>query len=112
MKIEAYKQKKLSNHYSISVVIMAFNERETLEQVVTDIDSHLKQLFSNKYEILIIDDGSTDGTEKIADNLQMKYPVVSAIHHKKNEGLGGVYRTAFSKAKNDFITFYPADSQL
>ena len=98
--------------YSISVVVMAFNEWQTLEDVVCELNSELVKLRFEEYEIIIVDDGSSDGTEKIADDLRNKYPQVRVIHHDANQGLGGVYRTGFFNAKNDFITFYPADGQF
>ena len=51
---------------TVSFVIMAYNERETIKKVVTDILSEIDHLSLEKYEILIIDDGSTDGTSNIA----------------------------------------------
>ena len=52
------------------------------------------------FELLIIDDGSTDGTGKIADSMANKNSKIKAIHHYSNKGLGGVYRTGFSSASN------------
>jgi len=109
--MKGLKQKSVSVPYSISSVIMAFNECESLKVVVHDINSELVKSF-NKYEIIIVDDGSTDGTEKIADDLKKKYSQVRVIHHDGNKGLGMVYKTGFINAKHDFITFYPADGQF
>ena len=109
--MERFKQRSASMSQSISVVIMAFNECETLENVVNEINSELIESL-NKYEIIVIDDGSTDGTEKIADDLANKYLQVRAIHHEGNKGLGIVYITGFINAKHEFITFYPADGQI
>lgn len=89
---------------------MAYNEIGGLETVFNEINSTLKDL-SKKYEIIIIDDGSTDGTREIADRLSLKYENVNTIHHKKNRGLGEVYRTGFLHAKGEFVSFFPADGQ-
>lgn len=105
-------KRSFSIHFSISVVIMAFNESETLEHVVNEINLELTESGVNKYEIIVVDDGSYDGTENIVDHLEKKYPEVRVIHHGRNEGLGIVYRTGFINAKHDFITFYPADGQF
>jgi glycosyltransferase involved in cell wall biosynthesis len=110
--MESLRQKSILISNSLSVVIMAFNECQSLENVVREIVSELDGSNLNEYEIIIIDDGSTDGTEKIADDLQNKYSNVCVIHHDSNQGLGAVYRAGFNHAKCDFITFYPADGQF
>ncbi len=106
------KQKVQPVHLSVSVIIAAFNEHESLENVVNGINSVLVEVPFKDYEIIIIDDGSTDGTEKIADELENKYSQIRVIHHDRNKGLGMVYRTGFNHAIYDYITFYPADGQF
>ncbi|MBN2373048.1 glycosyltransferase family 2 protein [bacterium] len=95
----------------LSVVIMAFNEEKSLELVVSEIENVLDEI-NCQSEIIIIDDGSTDNTYQISDFLADKYKRVRVIHHKKNKGLGGVYRTGFDSAKGELLTFYPADGQF
>ncbi len=96
---------------SISVVVMAFNEVSSLETVVRETESILSEL-GRIYEIIIIDDGSSDGTETIADRLAEEFATVRVVHHKTNQGLGAVYRTGFSQVQGDFVTFFPADGQF
>jgi len=95
----------------LSVVIMAFNEQENIETVLREFSSELTCL-PVSYEILVIDDGSTDGTGRVADELQVTIPCLKVHHHDENQGLGGVYRTGFSMARGDYLTFYPADGQF
>jgi glycosyltransferase involved in cell wall biosynthesis len=95
----------------ISVVIMAWNEAASLAPVAREIHAELVRL-GGSYEMLIIDDGSTDGTSAIADELGRDLPGVSVHHHGQNRGLGGVYRTGFALARGDFLTFFPADGQF
>lgn len=95
----------------ISTVIMAFNESDGLKKVFGEIQLTLSEM-GNSYEILIIDDGSTDGTKAIAEGLAEEFASVRVIHHKTNQGLGGVYRTGFLNAQGDYITFFPADGQF
>ncbi|MFC1577032.1 glycosyltransferase [Candidatus Omnitrophota bacterium] len=97
--------------FAISTVVMAFNEAGSLEKVVGEIDGALADMM-RPYEIVIIDDGSTDGTEGIADRLAESNGSVRVIHHDTNGGLGAVYRTGFASAKGDLITFFPADGQF
>ena len=95
----------------ITCCVFAWDEIATLRTVVLAQLSALARL-GVPYELLIIDDGSTDGTGEEADRLAREYPEVRVIHHGENRGLGGVYRTGFIGARGDFVTFFPADGQF
>lgn len=95
----------------ISVVVMAYNEENTLEAVVCEIKEVLEKLNQN-YEIIIINDGSNDDTAACAAKLSTKSPKIRVIEHNRNEGLGQVYRTGFLKSKGEYLTFFPADGQF
>jgi glycosyltransferase involved in cell wall biosynthesis len=95
----------------VSVVVMAFNEREGLAPVVGDIRETLLGL-GRDWEIVIVDDGSSDGTGAVADGLAAEIPGVRVVHHEGNRGLGDVYRTGFKEARKDLLTFFPADGQF
>jgi glycosyltransferase involved in cell wall biosynthesis len=94
----------------LSVIIMAYNEKENLEMVLREFSSTLQALRVT-YELVIINDGSTDGTGTLADDLMTAIPCMKVHHHQENQGLGGVYRTGFFLARGRFVTFYPADGQ-
>ncbi len=95
----------------ISVVLMAFNEAATLAAVTAEIHGALA-LLGASHELLIIDDGSSDGTGAVADRMAVAFPGVRVHHHEANLGLGGVYRTGFAQARGDLVTFFPADGQF
>jgi len=95
----------------LSVVVMAFNEAASLQATVSEIHTELVRL-GESYEVLIIDDGSTDGTSTIAEGLASALPGVRVHRHATNRGLGGVYRTGFAEARGDLLTFFPADGQF
>lgn len=95
----------------ISAIVMAFDEVNSLEAVVQEIDSVLSEL-GRQYEVVIVDDGSSDGTEALAEQLAEELASVRVIHHETNQGLGGVYRTGLAQAQGDFVTFFPADGQF
>jgi dolichol-phosphate mannosyltransferase len=90
---------------------MAFNELANLEPVVREIRGAIDRL-GLASEILIVDDGSADGTGALADRLGPEVPDVRVVHHHPNGGLGAVYRTGFAQARGDLVTFFPADGQF
>jgi glycosyltransferase involved in cell wall biosynthesis len=95
----------------VTVVVMNWNEVGTLAATVAELKGTLSQL-GRPWEILIVDDGSSDGSEALADRLAGEDPSVRVIHHPVNLGLGGVYRTGFKEARGEFVTFFPADGQF
>lgn len=100
-----------SSPRSICVAIMAYNEAESLERVVEEIRAELLRLGAD-HEIVIINDGSTDGSREIADRLAHDIPCVRVIHHPVNLGLGAVYRNAFLCGTKELSTAFPADGQF
>lgn len=104
-----------SDSGGVTIVIMAFNEVESLATVVQEVSASLSKLpASTHHEILIIDDGSSDGTSVRADELaqQAQRHRIRVVHHEVNKGLGGVYRTGFECARGEFLSFFPADGQF
>jgi glycosyltransferase involved in cell wall biosynthesis len=95
----------------LTVVIMAFNEAASLEEVVSEVGETLTRL-GMPAETLIVDDGSTDGTAELADRLAAARADVRVVHHVPNGGLGAVYRTGFTQARGELLTFFPADGQF
>jgi glycosyltransferase involved in cell wall biosynthesis len=90
---------------------MTYNESASLRDTVIEIQSVLHDI-GCPYEILLIDDGSTDGSLEIAEDLAQSSEHTQLIAHEVNRGLGGVYRTGFDNAGCDYITFFPADGQF
>src|ERR1043165_2371400 len=69
----------------LSVVVMAYNEAASLKMVADEITAEVQRL-GIRYELLIIDDGSTDGTGQIADDLSRLSQQLRVIHHRPNGG--------------------------
>ena len=90
---------------------MAYNEAASLKMVADEITAAVQRL-GIPYELLIIDDGSTDETGEIADHLAQQSGLVRVVHHAPNGGLGAVYRTGFAEAQGRYLTFFPADGQF
>lgn len=95
----------------LTVVVMTFDESATLARTVDEIRQELLRL-GRPWEILIVDDGSRDDSGVVADQLSARDPSIRVVHHPVNRGLGGVYRTGFTEARGDHVTFFPADGQF
>ncbi|HOE01377.1 MAG TPA: glycosyltransferase family 2 protein [Kiritimatiellia bacterium] len=96
---------------SICVAVMCFNEAASLPVVVAEITDELQRL-GGDYEVVIINDGSTDGSGEIADSLAKESAHIRVIHHPRNLGLGAVYRNAFLCGTKELTTVFPADGQF
>lgn len=96
---------------TLSVVLAAYNEHESFDATADEILGVLSSLGCTT-ELLVVDDGSTDGTSALADALASRDPRVRVIHHAPNRGLGGVYRTGFDQSRGTYVTFFPADGQF
>ena len=94
-----------------SVGILCYNEAETLEPLVAKL-RHVLQQLTKTFEIIIVDDCSTDGSREIAVELQNKYPEVVTVLHEVNKGIGGAERSVYDHAKNENVGIIPGDGQF
>ena len=91
---------------TLSVLLPVFNEKNTISPILKKIDEvDLGDLGFDK-EIIIVDDGSTDGTADILRRLGDKYKI---IYHSKNQGKGAAIRTGLKEASGDYLIIQDAD---
>lgn len=95
----------------LSLVIPAYNEAATVEQAVQEADAALGALFA-EYEILLVDDGSTDDMTEIAAHLAWEFTRLRLIRHRENRGYGAALRTGFAAARFGLVAFTDADCQF
>ena len=97
----------------LSIIISLYNERESLEELVKWIDSSLKKssISNIEYEILMIDDGSNDGSWKLIKELSKDYHQIKGISFRTNYGKSAALQTGFQAAKGDVIITMDADLQ-
>jgi glycosyltransferase involved in cell wall biosynthesis len=92
----------------LSVVIPVYNERATLRQLVERVCE-----VPICKEVILVDDGSTDGTREILRQIERSEPtprdIIRVHYHEKNKGKGGAVRTGFSLARGDVILIQDAD---
>ncbi len=96
---------------SLSVVIPALNEEGNLENTVRAVYQAMGQKFGT-YEILIFNDGSTDGTGRVADALAVKDPNIKVIHNSRTMGFGYNIREGIRRARHEYVTMVPGDNEV
>jgi glycosyltransferase involved in cell wall biosynthesis len=96
---------------SISVFFPAYNECTNLGTVVTETRRVLQELDLD-YEIIIVDDGSTDGTSALADDLAREEPRVRVVHHESNRGFGVALGSGLRSATKELVFYTDADNQF
>jgi len=95
--------------YSMSVLVPVLNEERNLAPTVMRLIDALTMTVED-YEIVIIDDGSTDKTREVADQLAAECPVIRVIANPKNMGLGYCYKRGYEEARKNFCVYIPGDN--
>jgi glycosyltransferase involved in cell wall biosynthesis len=92
----------------LSVVIPFLDERHLLAEVVRRVLA-VRLEGIGEIEVLLVDDGSADGSGAIADRLAAEHPAVRSLHHPSNRGKGAAVRTGIEAATGDFLLVQDAD---
>jgi glycosyltransferase involved in cell wall biosynthesis len=100
----------ITEHF-LSLVLPAHDEEANLEPVVRAALAALPGIV-REFEIVVVDDGSGDGTPAIADRLVGEDARVRVVHHPRNRGYGAALRSGFAAARGDLIAFMDADRQF
>jgi glycosyltransferase involved in cell wall biosynthesis len=96
---------------SISVVLPAHNEAENIKTTVESCVSYLEKNASD-YEVVVVNDGSSDDTQQIVQELKSTNSKVILVNHPVNKGYGSALRTGFDKASCEYIFFMDSDGQF
>lgn len=97
--------------FSISACAPAFNEAGNVGRVVRGFDETLRAAGVD-YEIIIVDDGSRDGTAEILERLAAELAPLRVVSHAVNEGYGKSLRDAFNAATKDYVFYTDGDGQF
>jgi len=96
---------------SLSVFFPCYNEQDNLRRVYESASAVLKASGLD-YEIILVDDGSTDGTLPIASGLAAADPRVTVVHHPENLGYGAALRSGFRAATKSLVFYTDGDGQF
>jgi glycosyltransferase involved in cell wall biosynthesis len=99
--------KKLS---SLSVIFPAYNDGGTIASMIATAKIAAEQV-SDDFEIIVVNDGSSDYTAEVLEEMQKKYSELRVIQHETNRGYGGALISGFSTAKKDWIFYTDGDAQ-
>jgi glycosyltransferase involved in cell wall biosynthesis len=95
----------------ISVFLPCYNEAKNLPILLNRINETLPSL-SDRFEVIVVNDGSTDNTIQVIKELQPKYPHLRLVNHTRNLGYGMALRSGFKAARFEWIFFTDGDNQF
>lgn len=95
----------------LSLIMPAYNEAAGIADAVAEAHEALVGL-GYEFELLVVDDGSSDGTGAIVAELAALWPRVRLLTHSTNLGYGAALRTGFEAARHDLVAFTDADGQF
>lgn len=104
------------NNLELSVFFPAYNEEQNILKTVSEANQILKSLNLKNYEIIIINDGSTDATEEVVEEVVEKVSEeenrVKLVNHSKNLGYGHALKSGFENSKYPWVFFADSDGQF
>lgn len=96
------------NRFNISFVLPMYNESANIEETLARLTGLAGEI-SGDYEIVVVDDASTDGCGDIVDGLSSKDPHIKSIHLKKNTKFGGALKEGFKNTSKEIIVYTDSD---
>lgn len=101
----------ISPPIAVSVLIPAHNEVGNIPALLAKVATAFANpsLAGRACELVLVDDGSTDGTAELAASLAADYPFLRLLRHRRNRGLTAALRTGFRAVRGEVILFLPAD---
>jgi len=95
----------------LSIFLPTYNEEGSIEKVIKNT-VEAARLNAEKWELIVVDDGSLDATNKIAAKIAESDNNIRIIRHEKNLGYGASLKTGFYNSKYDWISFIDSDGQF
>jgi glycosyltransferase involved in cell wall biosynthesis len=95
---------------SISAFFPCYNDGMTIGDLVVEAERQLQQLTAD-YEIIVVNDGSTDNSAAVLSALKARMPRLTVVTHERNRGYGGALRSGFAAATKELIFYTDGDGQ-
>lgn len=95
----------------LSVFLPSYNEEKNLPYLIEECDKYLSKNL-DQYEIIVIDDGSTDNTAPVVSELSKEYKNLRLVKHEGNQGYGQAIRTGIKESKYPWTFFMDSDNQF
>ena len=96
---------------SLTVIVPALNEEANIEDTVKNILPAIGNRFDD-YEIILVDDGSTDQTGHIMDELSKEVPAIRVVHNGRNRGFGYSSNRGVELARMEYVATLPGDNEI
>ena len=100
-------RKERSLQRSLSILLSVYNAESTLSNTVADVLDTAADL-SERFELVIIDDGSVDATSEVVDELIYSYPQIKAVRHGKHLGQEAAIRTGLEHSSGEIVLLHDA----
>lgn len=101
----------MSQISELSVFLPTFNEEENIKEVILKTKKVLENV-ARKWEIIVVNDGSTDGTSGVVKDLEKNNQKIRLISHNKNRGYGASFKSGLYNSKYEWIAFIDSDGQF
>ena len=95
---------------SVSAFFPCYNDANTIGPLVRKVEAALRQI-TDDYEIIVVNDASTDGSAAVLAALQAEAPSLRVVQHETNRGYGGALRSGFNSAVKDYVFYTDGDGQ-
>ena len=102
----------VSDKPSISFIVLALNEEDNIEMTVETILKAVEKSGPSDYQIVLVNDASTDKTGGIMEKLAISNPKIKVVHNEVNLGLGGAYKRGIAFAQCDYLMIVAADNVM
>ncbi len=96
---------------SLSVILPCFNEEQTIGSAVREVYGWMSARGISG-EVIVVNDGSTDGSARVLETLASDHPSLMILHHAQNKGYGMTVRDGLDAARSDLIAFMDSDGQF
>jgi glycosyltransferase involved in cell wall biosynthesis len=103
-----YSKKSNNVPEKLSVIIPCYNEKEFIGTIIKKVVS-VSLIQNLEKEIIVVNDGSTDGTADVLDKIVSRFPGVRVLHHPSNSGKGASIKTALEQTTGDIVIIQDAD---